>query len=124
MSNALKITWGKHEGAFRCQASVTRARGWHTGQCVRRGVNKENHKHYCKQHTPSAIATRRQERDDKEKKVWATKKERWERINAMDKFCEGVSNKELKQLGGGWFKRQLESDDQAAELSMLEAERR
>ncbi len=55
----------------KCSAKVAAPGGWHTLPCSRKGVNFDQDKWWCKQHTPSVEAARKAAQLVKYKVQWA-----------------------------------------------------
>jgi hypothetical protein len=82
----------------RCAASVYGAGAWHSHQCRRPAVNREEGHGWCRQHTPSAEQARRTEADRKyRERAQRTSPARMVRLNArvavleraIDQFARG-----------------------------------
>ena len=88
----------KYEASFdpkRCAQNVFS--GYRGHQCERNGkYPDEDGALWCKQHHPDAVQKKKDERERKFAAEQMASSAKWERQDAEDKFCHGVSTEFLK----------------------------
>ena len=61
-------------------------RDYREGRCSRNGVNFEDGKWWCRQHTPSILKKKREDEQAKYDKDWKEKQARWKEADRVNKI--------------------------------------
>lgn len=75
-----------------CSVIVWSKGDWHRHQCTRKGVNQEEGKWFCKQHTPSIIKAKDDKRSVERDKEYEEAKKKRERKDNMEQDLTDAIN--------------------------------
>lgn len=78
----------------RCVAHICRG-SYNAERCVRRGSVSENGKLWCKQHAPSLVKAKQEERDAKWRAKWDAKRKEDNRCDKLRELREKIADEAL-----------------------------